>query len=132
MMCKVALFLFALLMSLSTLADDITLSLEAPTTREDGSRLGPLEILGYELHETYKDVTSVIELDKGLTSYSVPVRGAGVYTFRILAIDTNQLKSKLSDPVSTDILKRSAPAQIELRVKVVCHAGSICYFYEAN
>lgn len=81
---------------------EILLTWEHPTEREDGTALGLGEIDGYRLYHDLSGVKNgVIEISPG-TSFTFPVEGVGVYTFQISTVSFEQ-EGRKSDPVSVQV-----------------------------
>ena len=120
----------------AAITETISLTWSIPTTRENGDLLPVTEISGYEILAKYPDgeTQTIPVLGGAVKSHSMPLtHGSGVYDFAIRSIDTDSIKSALSDNVTMTASQRSKPSKMEsLRVKIVCQAGSTCNFYEAD
>lgn len=85
---------------------DLQLAWTLPTQREDGSTLASQDIAGYEVYMTMIDGNNVTTdqvlsvSDASQTSLLLADLTTGQYHLAISAIDTNGLKSQLSDVVS--------------------------------
>lgn len=80
----------------------------APTTRADGSALPISALTGYRLFYTRDGSSSsedtVVSINGGTTtSTQLSLPSAGTYAFSITAIDSNNVESALSTPVSITI-----------------------------
>ncbi len=83
---------------------DVTVSWTAPSQRENGTSLSPSELSGYEIHYTAVSTgkSNVVNVNGGqVQSYKVNSLAADLYQFTVVAVDTNNLKSK--SPASTQV-----------------------------
>lgn len=79
-------------------AEEKTLTWTPPTTREDGKKLPPGEINGYNLFESGKQFAWTKE-----TKYKIDL-APGKHCFTVRTLDTNKLTSKDSNKVCVTIL----------------------------
>lgn len=84
----------------------VTMTWQAPITREDGTALEVSEIGGYEIYMIDESTgeENVFTINIGtLTTHTVNDLMAGVYHFSISAFDTSGVYSVLADPVTATI-----------------------------
>lgn len=86
----------------------VTLSWNAPTTRENGDPLQLSEISGYEIYyfldSSSSDDSEVASINNPSTvSYVTPTLTSGTYYFSIVTIDSSGLYSDLSDYITVII-----------------------------
>jgi hypothetical protein len=85
----------------------ITLAWTPPSTRQDGTPLALSELRGYEIYYYREGTTSgdtVLPINGGSTqSTQLTLSTAGTYRFAIVAIDTSNRVSSLSNYVSVSV-----------------------------
>ena len=84
----------------------LTLRWKAPSVRENGDYLSIGEISGYEIYYTAgnsKESVSIIIDGGNVSSYSLSSLNPDIYYFSMSAIDSGQLKSKISAVVEVDL-----------------------------
>lgn len=82
----------------------VTVTWSPPTTRENETGLPPGEIAGYEVYyfqDGGDDHIAIIE--PGTTSFTTEPLASGIWFFAMVTVDTDGLKSELSDTVTTEI-----------------------------
>ena len=96
-------------------AESITVTWAAPATRADGSPLAPDEIAGFEVYRCESgDPFVTIASDKN--SYTDPVTPEQVsYCYQLATVDTNGMRSQLSNPVSVAL---TPPAAVNITITV--------------
>lgn len=86
----------------------VTLSWIAPATRENGAGLEFEEIKGYEIYYckdacSAADPSETLSAAADLTEMDITLGESGVWTFTIVVIDRDNLKSALSNDVAVDL-----------------------------
>lgn len=86
---------------------EVKLSWQAPATRENGDPLLPTEIAGFEIYfyeeSCNSSCESILTVDKDIFSKALTLAEPGTWHFAIAVIDTQGLKSDLSNPVSVAV-----------------------------
>lgn len=113
------LLLLLLLLPLSVFAqapseiprDGARLTWTPPTQRENGVDLPPSELAGYELFwgTTSDNLTETIYVPSSTTQYMIGALADGTWYFAVRAVDTDQLRSGLSQIVSKTIEPLAEP-----------------------
>ena len=111
---KVIMFLVLFAVSSLAVAKSVTLSWEAPTTRENGAVLTLEEIAGFEV---LINELEIIKLKSNQTVYSYTIEPGNEYTFRVRTQDTDGLYSDYSGTLSIE-LSRPSPVTIELTLEL--------------
>ena len=115
-------FLLLFLISFSALADDLTISWDSPTTREDGSALPLEEIDSYTLSHSIDDVAQpLITTDQN--SYTLNDVQNGTHVFRVLTTDTDGLASPYSDPIARNVsdVEKAPISTTTITITVSCN-----------
>lgn len=91
----------------------ITLSWSVPTQRENGDTLTANEIAGYEINDSC-GVT--VEITGNTTSYTLPIVLPFDCTFSIVAVDTDGLRSQVSNEITVRFNAPNAPTLNEIQI----------------
>lgn len=107
-------FLILLLLPFAALADTLTVTWTAPTTREDGTALPSAEIAGYRLSWTVRGVAQPDQVVTG-TSYALDTGSLAGRTCVVLrTVDTDGLESEPT-PAACRNAKPNAPTELRIR-----------------
>lgn len=115
-MKKQVLAFLALMCAFDAYATDILLTWDAPTVREDGSKIEQID--RFNLYHSVDNVfQGVIEIPGDAISFQLPEVKTGTHTFQISTVE-HGLEGKQSDPAVVNISK-SAPVKIKLIIQVI-------------
>lgn len=108
----------------------VTLTWSNATQREDGAELPPEEIDTLELYVVVPDGNDqvIVINDTSKTAYVYTPTMEGDYTFAMVTIDTDRVKSGFSEYVSITVEKSSRPgAPLEFKQSgMVCSGSANC------